>query len=172
MDLDKLFRNIDYFAECASKVDIKNYKNCMRSDCVYSHDATEQGAYFCAISKRCCNSLETAVPILFINSLYDTQEWPKDEKPWKDNFHRDEWKENLKKLWIPEYFSCKVTGEIPSIQVDRIDGFPINDKILDIAIPSPALLIVRYGDVKAWNSFDYLIETKDEYIFFQSWTTA
>lgn len=167
-----MFCNLDYFAEFSSKVDIKNYKDSIRSNSVYSHDGTEEGAYFCAIPKLCCNSLEMAVSILFIHSLYDSQEWSKAKKAWEDNFNTDEWKEYLKNHWIPEYFSCRDASGIKYTQVDYIDGFSIKDKILDIAIPSPVLFIIRYGDIKAWNSFDYLIETKNEYIFFQSWTTA
>ena len=45
----KLFCDIDYFAEYASKVAIENYKDSIRSNRVYSCDAREEGAYFCAI---------------------------------------------------------------------------------------------------------------------------
>ena len=60
----KLFCDIDYFAEYASKVAIENYKDSIRSNRVYSYDAREEGAYFCAIPKYLCNSLEMAVSAL------------------------------------------------------------------------------------------------------------
>lgn len=170
--VDKLFCHIDHFAECASKVAIENYKDNIRSNFVSSLDGREEGAYFCAIAKSCCASLEMALPILFIYSLYDHEEWPKTEKPWKNNFNTGEWEEYLKNLWIPRYFSCQGASRINYIQVDVIEGFDIKDKILGSAIQSPVLFIIRYGDIHAWNSFDYLIETEDEYIIFESWTTA
>ena len=168
----KLFCDIDYFAEYASKVAIENYKDSIRSNRVYSYDAREEGAYFCAIPKYLCNSLEMAVSALFIYSLYDHEEWPKTEKPWKDNFNTGEWKQHLKNDWIPEYFSCRGTSSIKYIQADTIEGFDIKNKILDLAVASRILSIIRYGDIHAWNAFDYLIETEDDYILFESWTTA
>ena len=168
----KLFCDIDYFAEYASKVAIENYKDSIRSNRVYSCDAREEGAYFCAIPKYLCNSLEMAVSALFIYSLYDHEEWPKTEKPWKDNFNTGEWKQHLKNDWIPEYFSCRGTSSIKYIQADTIEGFDIKNKILDLAVASRILSIIRYGDIHAWNAFYYLIETEDDYILFESWTTA
>lgn len=76
-----MFCDIDYFAELASKVAIENYKDSIRSNRVYSRDAREEGAFFCAIPKYLCNSLEMAVSTLFIYSLYDHEEWPKTGKP-------------------------------------------------------------------------------------------
>ncbi len=167
--LFKLFCNLNYFAECASEVDIQNYKNVIRSNQIYSHG--EQGAYFCAVPKIYCSSFEMAVSILFINSLYEFEEWNKDKGAF-DNFNRSEWKGDLKKYWIPEYFSCHDTLFIEYKQVDSMENLPIADKLFDLAIQSPVLLIIRYGMIDAWNSFEYLIETETEYINFQSWTTA
>lgn len=169
--LYKLFSNIDYFAECASEVDIKDYKNIIRSNHIYSHDGSEQGACFCAVPKTHCDSLKMAVSILFINSLYEFQEWNKDKEPF-DDFNKSDWKGYLKEFWIPEYFACHDTFSIEYKQVNSVEGLPIADKLLDLAISSPALLIIRYGMIEAWNFFDYLIETETEYIDFQSWTTA
>lgn len=42
--VNKLFGDIDYFAECASKIAIENYKDSMRSNSVYSHDCREKWA--------------------------------------------------------------------------------------------------------------------------------
>ena len=170
--VSKLFGDIDYFAESASKIAIEHYKDSIRSNSIYSRDCREEGAYFCAVSKSCCNSVEMALPILFIYSLYDHEEWQKTEKPWKNNFKTDEWKSHLKDYWIPKYFSCEGASSIKYMQADAIDGFDIKNEILDTAIPSPVLFITRYGDINAWNSFDYLIETEDEFILFESWTTA
>lgn len=169
--LNALFNNIDYFAECASEVDIRDYKNIIRSKKIYSHDSSEQGAYFCAVPKTNCDSFEMAVSILFIHSLYEFEEWMKDKEPF-DNFSKSKWKGYLKELWIPDYFACRDTMSIKYEQVNSIEGLPIADKLFDLAISSPALLIIRYGMIEAWNSLDYLIETETEYIDFQSWTTA
>lgn len=167
--LYKLSNNIDYFAECASEVDIKDYKNVIRS--MYSNDGNEEGVYFCAIPKTHCDSFEMALSILFINSIYEFQEWNKDKEPF-DNFNKSEWKGYLKGFWIPEYFACDDTLSIQYKQVNSVECFPIADKLLNLAISLPALLIIRYGMLEAWNSLDYLIETETEYIDFQSWTTA
>lgn len=169
--LHRLFSNIDYFAECASEVNIKDYKNMIRSKQIFSHDSSEQGAYFCAVPKSHCNSFEMAISILFINSLYEFEEWNKEEKPF-ENFNKSEWKGYLKNIWIPEYFACYDTLSIKYKQVNLIEGLPIANEILDLAILSPILFIVRYGIIEAWNFFDYLVETETEYINFQSWTTA
>lgn len=80
--------------------------------------------------------------------------------------------QHLKNDWIPEYFSCRGTSSIKYIQADTIEGFDIKNKILDLAVASRILSIIRYGDIHAWNAFDYLIETEDDYILFESWTTA
>lgn len=49
----KLFCDIDYFAEYASKVAIENYKDSIRSNRVYSYDAREEGPIFVQFQNIC-----------------------------------------------------------------------------------------------------------------------
>lgn len=168
--LFRLFHDLDYFAECASEVDIQKYKDIIRSNQIYSHDGSEEGGYFCALPKIYCNSVEMAVSLLFINCLYEHEEWNKDES--LDTSDRVKWKSLLKEQWIPAYFDCKGSISIEYKQVKSLKNFPIADKLLHLAIPSPPVLIFRYGMINAWNSYNYLIETETEYIDFQSWTMA
>ena len=166
--IDKLFSDIDYFAECASKVQIEKYSDIIRSKCIYSRD-TERGAFFCAIPKSCCDSPEKAVPILFIYSLYDAQEWPKTEESWSEDFTIKDWKRYLKTIWIPDCFSCKGASRIPYTQSDIIKGPTLKDELLKIAVLSPVLSIIRCGTIDEGYFFTYVIETEDEYIFFETW---
>ena len=168
----KLFNDIDYFADCASKVDIRNYKDILRSKTIYANDSSEQGAYFCAISKQYIKCFETAIPILLINSLYEFEEWSKDENI-SEKVTMIKWKKSLKDFWIPDYFH-PINYEPLSIdykQVDYMENLPISDKLLALVVTSPIILTVRYGK-SLWNSCNHFIETETEYIDFQSWTIA
>ncbi len=42
--------------------------------------------------------------------------------------------------------------QVSNIQADTIEGFDIKNKILDLAVASRILSIIRYGDIHAWNA--------------------
>ena len=174
--LEKIFNNLDYFAECASNIELAQYNGVIRSEHIASLDGSEQRAYFCAVPKSNFSCMGEAVPLLFIYNLYDSEEWEKDDTPPAD-LDKTEWKNILTRIWIPEYFAiskdcANIDYEITKEEDFRKDWFPIVNKIVERAILSPVQQIVRYGMIKAWNYYDYLIETETEYINFQYWTTA
>lgn len=170
--LDRLFCDLNYFAECASGIAIEKYKEKIRSQSNYAEDGSEQGVYFCAISKSLCESIETAICILFVYTLFYNEQWFQEDCDGNSNLSPEQWKEVLKKEWIPMYFSCKGKSGIEYTQTDKIEGMSIKDSLLHYAIQSPVVSIFRYGDIKAWNFYEYIIETKEEYILFESWTTG
>jgi len=47
----KLFSDLDLLAELCSNVEVHKRKNIIRDKWVSSEDSSEQGAYFCAVSK-------------------------------------------------------------------------------------------------------------------------
>lgn len=174
--LEKLFTDLDYLSECASDIELTDYKKIIRSERIASQDSSEQGAYFCAVPKMNFKCIGDAFPFLFIHDLYDSQEWKKDKPPF-NNFDKNEWKNLLRTIWIPECLSLrqerhKVEYKIVTVNEFYNDWLPIAKQISISAIRSPIRQIIRYGSIDAWNFSNYLLETKTEYIDFQFWTTA
>jgi len=172
--LDKMFTDLDYLAECASNIELAQYNGIIRSEHIGGN--YEQRAYFCAIPKSRFSCLSEALPLLFIYSLYDFEEWEK-ENHVLDNLDKTEWRNILRRIWIPEHFTLskdctKVEYKITNEDEFRSEWFPIVNEIADTAILSPIQQIVRYGLINAWNFYNYLIETETEYIDFQYWTSA
>ena len=169
MDLDRL-------SEYASKIDLRRYKGVYRNGYVSSQDFSEQGAYFCAVSKSLISFVTEVFPLMLIHSLYEFQEWPKEEEPFAD-FSQSEWKSLLRTHWIPEYLGLKdgaktVAHRFVSETKFKEDWLPISNQIATAALTSPILTIVRYSEIDAWNFSNYIIETATEYVDFQYWTTA
>jgi len=167
-NLLKLFGDVDYLAECASNVDLRCHINYIRSERIYARDNSETGAYFSAVCKSHCKSIDAAFLVLFVYSLHDFEEWPKN-KPLE--IEKNEWKGYLRNIWIPEYLLNDKAMSISFRQTNDIERFEIADNIIGSAISSPVLSIIHYGYEERY-SFEYIIETETEFIDFQSWTTA
>ncbi len=173
--LTELFNNPDILADYATQINLSASLEIIRSDRISSKDSSEQGGYFCAVSKKYFSSIGNAYPLLFIHDLYDSQEWDKNKPPF-NNFNEKEWKTYLSSIWIPEYLAINETGQVlhkTVYEADfRADWLQIANPLAELAFQSPIQTIIRYGMIEAWNFSDYLIETETEYIDFQYWTTA
>ena len=169
----KLFSDLDLLAELCSNAEVHKLKNIIRDKRVSSEDSSEQGAYFCAVSKDYVSSFTEAFPLLLIYELYRSYEW--ELKPILND--KEEWKKLLRFRWLSESLSLKKDDKIaPHKFVDeetfRKNWLPIAYKIEADALQSPICRIARYADINAWNFSDYIIETETEYVIFEYWTTA
>lgn len=173
--LIKLFNNPQLLAEQAARINLQLSLDIIRSTKITSQDSSEQGAYFCAVPKSCFSSPGDAFPLLLIHNLYDSQEWDKTQPPFKD-FNIPEWNKYLTSHWLPEYLALGTTKQVAYKSVNETefysDWFTIANGIAVSALRSPIRNIIRYGMIDAWNFYDYILETDDEYIDFQYWTTA
>ena len=175
-ELERLFTNLDYFAKRASNIDLSEHSGIFRSKHIASDDNSEQRAYFCAVPKSNFICIGAAFPLLFIHCLHDFNEWEKNNTS-HDVFDKTEWENELMTFWIPEFLGVSkgsTLAEYKTVKEDdfRSSWFSIANKIAELAILSPIKRIVRYGEINAWNIYNYLIETETEYIDFQYWTTA
>lgn len=171
-----LLSDLDALAASASAVDLRNYKNKLRFAECFSRDGSEQGAYYGAVLKADIAAAAKAFPLLLVHDIYTSEAWEMDEKPF-GGYREAEWGNLLKTIWIPEYLSLaktagKVNYKIVSENEFAADWLPITSQIAKAALRDPIVQIVKYGELHAWNAASYFIETTDEFVNLQYFTTA
>lgn len=175
-ELFELFSDLELLSQLAANTDWKEHKNFIRHELVYSQDSSEQGAYFCAVSKSLFSSVGEAFPLLLIHDICNYDMWAENNTPC-DIVDRQEREHILRTIWIPEYLGLTKDTDTVSYKLVtefdfRRDWLPIVNQIAFTALRSPIRSIVKYGRIDSWNSSSYIIETDEEYIDFQYWTTA
>jgi hypothetical protein len=169
----KIIFNINDIAETASEIDVYKYKQLFFS--CFNKPGTEDYNQYFSINKNIVSSLEEAIIILFLVSLFENEEW------WNCNdiISNREWKYLLKKIWIPEYFNSKENETIKYSKVSEeyfrenniVEIKNINKNMLFDEILKENIHIYA-SDNNAWNGYQYIIDNKNEYILFELWTTA
>ncbi|RXZ81934.1 hypothetical protein EBB07_13095 [Paenibacillaceae bacterium] len=91
-----LIHDTDYFAEIASKVDLRKYLFDEIDSFVYP-----VGVYYLSINKSYVDDYQQAYSILFLKSLYYEYDWNVEE-PVHASITEEKWAEILKTIWIPK----------------------------------------------------------------------
>ena len=170
-DKNQINLGIDDFAEMACKIDVYKYKNTFSKKDLFL--GNEDFSQYFSIKKEIVPSIKEAIIILFLISLFDLNEW------WEKNSISPniEWKNYLKRIWIPEHFCIKENGLIKFtkitekyFRINNIIGIDGNNNLINEVLLDNINIFALENN--SWNDYQYILENKNEYILFDSWTTA
>lgn len=167
-----IFESGKNIAELVSNIKLNDYQKHLRSKRLQAKDC-DMGAYYCAISKNCVATLDKAIPILLLASLYNWEEWQETFDPVKE-YGLQTWKNALFMEWLPMWFDTfveKNDGDysINHKFVDEMKHWATADLLMKEALTSPCQRILQCGDLSYY--YYYYVETETEFVAFNSWLT-
>ena len=168
---NEIILSIEVMADIASKINIYNYRKHIyinRQD--WPHGSNE----YLKINKNLLSSIEEAICVFFLFELYDNEEWWDKDDP----MTIPEWKQSIKTFWIPSYFTLRGKDILRYCKVDKeyLKTHNFNNSIdngeetlYNEVLSRNIIRIFKLDDYQSYLEDLYIIETNDEYIYFNSW---